>query len=258
MSQFVMHVDRIVSSYFYVFTRIGGIFVSMPVLGSKLVPVRIRILLTILITALVVPMITNLPSIPPMSLLGIMTTIYQILIGIIIGMILQIIFQVVVVGGQVIAMQSGLGFATMNDPQTRQSIPIVGQFYMMAVTLIFLSLNGHLLVIQLIVDSFKTLPIGMNFFNANQVQSIFYFSAIMFSGAVSIALPAIVGLLIVNFSFGVMTKAAPQLNIFAIGFPITLIFGLIIMCISFPVMMSNLQDIMAESFHLITKVLGVA
>ncbi len=258
MSQYLLNLHTVVASYLYVLIRITSIFVSMPVIGTRLVPARIRIILGILITVVVAPMLPSISAIDPFSLLGFMTAAVQVLIGVVIGLVVQITFQVVILGGQVMSMQCGLGFATMNDPQTSVTMPMISQFYLMAVTLVFLALNGHLLIIKLVIDSFNSLPVGMNFFNHLQIDKLLHFTAIMFSGAISIALPAIISILVVNFTFGIMTKAAPQLNIFSIGFPITLVFGLSIMCLTFPIMMSNVQDIMAQSFQLISKMLGAS
>lgn len=258
MEHFLLNLHTLIASYIYVFLRIGSMFVSMPVIGTKLVPLRIRTFLAILITAVIAPLLPPLPAIDPISIAGFITALTQISIGILVGLVVQITFQVVILGGEILAMQSGLNFATMNDPQFNQNVPTISQFYLMAVTLTFLGFNGHLLVIQFIVDSFKTLPIGSFFFTHMQIKDLFNFSAIMFSGAITIALPAIISLLIVNLTFGVMTKAAPQLNIFSIGFPLTLVFGLGIMFFTFPVMMSNVRDIMATSFKIISTVLGVS
>ncbi len=258
MDHYLLNLHTLVASYLYVFLRIGSMFVSMPVIGTKLVPLRIRTLLSILLTVVVAPMLPPLPAIDPLTLLGFITACTQVGIGIIVGLVIQVTFQVVILGGEILAMQSGLSFATMNDPQFHQNVPTISQFYLMAVTLLFLSFNGHLMVIEFIQDSFKTLPIGTNFFTHMEIKNIFEFTAIMFSGAVTIALPAIISLLIVNLTFGIMAKAAPQLNIFSIGFPLTLIFGLAIMFFTFPMMMGNVRDIMITSFQIISKVLGVS
>jgi flagellar biosynthetic protein FliR len=151
----------------------------------------------------------------------------QILIGATMGFVLQLLFQIHVLAGQIVAMQMGLGFASMNDPTMGISVAVVAQVFTMLVTLLFLSVNGHLVVIEVLVESFTTLPLGEFFLVSDFRAVVLRFSWVM-AAAVLIGLPAITALLIVNLSFGVMMRAAPQLNIFSIGFPLTLVFGLFI------------------------------
>jgi flagellar biosynthetic protein FliR len=125
-------------------------------------------------------------------------------------------------------LQTGLGFASIVDPVNGISVPAVGQFYLILATLLFWSLDGHLSMIRMIVMSFEAFPIGEAWFAPEQFRDIAHWAGWMFISAVTISLAPIVSLLIVNLAFGVMTKAAPQLNIFSIGFAIAQIMGLII------------------------------
>ena len=158
------------------------------------------------------------------------------------GLSLQLLFQVHVMAGQIIAMQMGLGFASMNDPSMGISVAVVAQVFTMLVTLLFLAMNGHLVVLEVLVESFNTLPIGETLAATDFEALVYRFSWVMAS-AILIGLPAIAALLIVNLSFGVMMRAAPQLNIFSIGFPLTLIFGLFILWVLLSNVLGQYQEV---------------
>jgi flagellar biosynthetic protein FliR len=134
--------------------------------------------------------------------------------------------------GQIIAMQTGLGFASIVDPVNGVNVTTIGQFYLILATLIFWTVDGHLLLINMVVISFEAFPIDGPWWTGEQFKQIAHWGAWMFVSAVTIALAPIVSLLIVNLSFGVMTKAAPQLNIFSLGFAIAQITGLVIIWIT--------------------------
>ncbi len=221
-------IGRWVSGYLWVLFRIGAVLMTMPVIGTQLVPMRIRMYLALAVTALVAPQITDVPDLDALALGTWVVIAEQILIGAAMGFMLQLLFQIHVIAGQIVAMQMGLGFASMNDPAMGITVAVVAQIFTMLVTLLFLALNGHLIVIEVLVESFTTLPLGQTLQAADFHTLVLRFSWVM-AAALLIGLPAITALLIVNLSFGVMMRAAPQLNIFSIGFPLTLVFGLFIL-----------------------------
>ncbi len=213
-------------SMMWPFFRIGGFLLAAPILGTQLVPARIRISLALLFTLAVRPVLPPMPEIDPLSLASVVMIFQQVLIGIALGFSLQLLLQLFVVAGQVIAMQMGLGFAQMVDPTNGVSVTVVSQFHLMLVYLLFLAMNGHLAMIEVFLESFHTLPIGTGFFSNAALWKLAGWAAWMFSSAIVMALPALTSLLIINFSLGVVTRAAPQLNIFAVGFPFMLVIGL--------------------------------
>lgn len=214
----------------------------MPVFGTQLVPARIKIIIVFSLSML---MFSQLP-IPQaqdyFNLYGLMIAFNQIIIGVAMGLFLQFMFQAFIIAGQLIAMQIGLGFASMVDPQNGVSVPAISQVYLMIVTLMYLSINGHLMAIEVLLESFYSLPIGLNFFEIKSLEQWVGWGSWMFKGALKIALPAIGTLLLVNFAFGVMTKAAPQLNIFTIGFPITMIFGILVIWLTLGVTLPGFYE----------------
>lgn len=236
-----------VSQYFYPFARIAGCLGVMPLLGSKLVPRQIRILLSVFITLIIAPLLPPMPNVEPMSLASFIIIFEQMLIGIVLGFMVEIVTQIFVLAGQLIAMQTGLGIATTVDPAQGVSVVVVSQWFLFLISLTFLALNGHLIVIEVVVESFYTMPIGGGAWSADDYGRMVRWGGWMFASALVIALPALTSLLIVNFAFGVMTRAAPQLNIFSLGFPVTMLVGLAIIWLTI--------GHLGESFHTLLETL---
>ena len=216
------------SDYLLAFTRITGLFISMVGLSAQSIPTPIRNLLAILLTAMIVPMIEPVAMPELFSISGFIEVFKQLTIGIAIGFISMMVINTFVLAGQIIAMQTGLGFASIVDPINGINVPAVGQFYLILATLLFWTFDGHLFMIEMLVVSFDAFPINDAWFTPQQFKEIAHWGGWMFISAVTISLAPIVSLLIVNLAFGVMTKAAPQLNIFSIGFAIAQLTGLFI------------------------------
>jgi len=249
-------IAALVGSYFWPFIRIGAAFMAAPVTGSKTVPVRVRLAMALVITSVVVPVMPPGPAIDPFSLPALSIIIQQVLIGVAMGFSLQLVFSAVVTGGQVIAMKMGLGFASMVDPQNGRQVPVVSQFYLLLVTLLFLVFNGHLMLVRFLVDSFEVLPVAADGITRDGIWTLVSWGSRMFEGAVWLAVPAVGSLLVVNTAFGVMARAAPQLNIFAVGFPMTLIFGFVVLLFALPTVVPQFRALMNEGFALAGRVLA--
>jgi len=149
----------------------------------------------------------------------------------------------------------GLGFASMVDPQNGQQAPVVSQLYTMTGTLIFLSLDGHLLLIKMLLDSFTSLPIGPDGLTKADIWAIIAWSSRMFAGGILLAMPLVISLLLVNIGFGVATRAAPQLNIFSVGFPVTLMLGLALIWLTFPNVLGQFSGMLTDAYELIEQLL---
>jgi len=218
-----------IANYFWPFIRIAAMLMVMTVTGARFVPSRVRLYLSLAITFAAMPVIPDVNiSVPLFSLGGFLITFNQIMIGIAMGMVTQFIIQTFVMLGQIIGMQSSLGFASMVDPANGQSTPLLGQLFMFLATLFFLVSDGHLKLIQLVVFSFKTLPIGSGGLQASDYREMATWLSMIFKVALNMSLSGIIALLTINLSFGVMTRAAPQLNIFSLGFAFALLIGLLI------------------------------
>ena len=235
------------------FLRVGACFMVAPAFGAVFVPARIRIVLAGAVTLIIAPLIPTPTTIATFSAAGVVVTIQQVIIGVAIGFSLQLLFDAVTLGGQLLANSMGLSFAFNTDPERGIETPVVGQLYSLLVMLTFLALNGHLALIEVLVDGFRTLPVGTDGLGQDGVWSVVEWGAQLFSGALSIALPGVTALLIVNVAFGVMSRAAPQLNLFAVGFPITLVFGLLIVLAGLPAVQTTFTHLLADAFGLLRQ-----
>lgn len=214
------------------FMRISGMLATMVGLSAKTVPTTVRALLTLFITLIILPVIPPVQVDEIFSMSTFVLVIQQLIIGISLGFISTMVLNTFVLAGQVVAMQTGLGFASIVDPVNGINVPAVGQFYLILATLLFWALDGHLAMIRMVVMSFTAFPVGEAWLQPEQFREIAHWAGWMFISAVTLSLAPIVSLLIVNLAFGVMTKAAPQLNIFSLGFSIAQIMGLVIIWIT--------------------------
>lgn len=218
--------------YILPFARLSGFLMTLSVLGSRNIPARFRLLLALAITVVVVPVLPPVDSVELFSARSFVLIIEQTMIGIALGFVSRLMLETFVIGAQVTAMQSGLGFASLVDPSNGTSVPALGQFFLMLTTLMFISVDGHLVMIRLVVESFTSFPIGSSQSVTDMFFELVSWARWIFAAALLMALVSIASLLIVNISFGVMTRAAPQINVFAVGFPLTMVTGLILVWLS--------------------------
>ncbi|MCC6535463.1 MAG: flagellar biosynthetic protein FliR [Burkholderiales bacterium] len=206
-------------------TRVLALLAAAPVLGQTRLPVPVRIGLALAVVAALAPSLPAQPPVAPASAAGMLVLATQIVIGLAMGFALRLVFVAVEMAGDLIGLQMGLGFAMFYDPGNIQHTPILGQFMSLLATLVFLAINGHLLIISALAESFHTLPIAAQPPGASFFQVLARHGAIVFVTGLQLALPLIVTMLVVNLALGVLTRSAPQLNIFAVGFPVTLAIG---------------------------------
>lgn len=248
---------QFIGQYLWPMMRIGAFYFAVPIIGARTVPARVRLILMLFTTLLLVPVLPPAPIVSIFSWSGFVMVVHEVLIGITLGFALQVVLHVFILAGQFIAMKMGLGFAAMNDPSSGVSTTIMSQFYLLLSTLLFLSVNGHLVVLQLMIDSFTSFPIGGEGFDRSSFLAIVQLGSWMFSAALLIALPLFTSLMIVNMSFGVMSRSAPQMNVFTVGFPITLVFGLALMWFSLGNFLPIYFDIMDEGIGLLRRLVEV-
>jgi len=201
-------------------------------------------------------MLPPLPQVSPLSAAGLQITVQQLLIGAAIGFVLQIVFDALAMGGQLLANTMGLSFAFNVDPLRGTSAPVLGQFYTLIATLTFLALNGHIAILQVLIDGFRGLPIGTAGLGSEGYWQIVSWGSQLFRGALMVALPGLTALLVVNLAFGVVSRAAPSLNLFAIGFPVTLVCGLLIVLAGLPAMQEGFVALMRESLGFVAALTG--
>nr|WP_030141072.1 flagellar biosynthetic protein FliR [Pseudomonas fluorescens] len=239
-----------VASFVLPLFRVTAVLMSMPVFGTTLVPGRVRLYLALAITVVIAPGLPPMPPVNALDLNALMLVAEQILIGALLGFSLQLFFQAFVVAGQIISIQMGMAFASMIDPTNGVNTAVIGQFLTMLVTLLFLAMNGHLVVFEVLTESFTTMPVGSAML-VNHFWEIAGKLGWVLGAAMVLVLPAITALLVVNIAFGVMTRAAPQLNIFSIGFPLTLVLGMVIFWVSLGDILNQYQPLATQALQLL-------
>lgn len=244
-----------VSDFLWPFFRIGAFFMIVPIFGAQVVPARIRMGLALAMTVALYPVLPPMPVIEVTGLQSLVIIAMQLLIGLTLGFVVLTILQVFVLAGQTISMQMGLGFASMVDPANGVSVAVLSQWYQVLVTLVFLSINGHLIVLEVLAESFFLMPVSDSAFSQSVFMSVAQFGAWLFEASLMLALPAIAALLLVNLTFGVMTRAAPQLNVFALGFPVTMLAGLVIVWASYWVALPMVQQLLDVHLDFMMQIL---
>ncbi len=236
------------SEFMWPFARVTGLLLIAPLIGSSYIPLYIKVLVATAITIFIVPLIEAPTDIDPLSFNGLTMLMQQIMIGLIIGLIMQVAFNAITIAGENIALTMGLGFASMTDPANGVTIPVVSQIMTVFASLYFLALNGHIALIQLLIESFSLQPI-VSTLSLDTALSVAEWGARMFIGALLVSIPAVTALLVVNIAMGLMTRVAPQMNIFSVGFPLTMMLGFIAIAITIPMAMRIFQDILEQSIE---------
>lgn len=237
--------------------RIGAMLMAAPIFNIRQIPVRFRMLLAVLITLLVQPVLPAVPVVSVFSTDALLIAVQQLLVGAALGFLMQMAFQALIFGGQVMAYSMGLGFANMMDPANGVQVPVVAQFWLILAMLAFVMMNGHLVLISAIVDTFSVIPVATDGLSRSGAWELLSWASRMFAAGVLMAMPVIVALLLINIGMGVVSRAAPQLNIFAIGFPITLMMGFLLIWVTLPQVMTNFGNLVTEAFTRAATVLSM-
>lgn len=216
-----------------------------PLLGHNVIPMRVKIGLAVALSVIVGSIIPTPPSVPLVSVKAIGLIIEQLLIGMAIGLCIRMIFATVQAAGEYIGMQMGLGFATMYSAATGANSVIIARLLDTLAMLLFFAVNGHLIIIQILVNTFTELPIGQFEFNPDAWKMLVVYAKTIFSAGLLLSLPMLTALLLMNLAMGILNRSAPQLTVFSIGFPLTLLVGLVLLMI----LMMNLSPFMESLFY---------
>jgi flagellar biosynthetic protein FliR len=247
--------EAYVAQGFFPFARIGACLMVAPVFGARFVPSRTKIILAVAITALVAPMIPA-PAITPFSPQGFVVLFQQLLIGVAIGFALQIVFDALALSGQLLANSMGLSFAFNIDPLRGSSTPALGQLYVILATLTFLALGGHVALIEMLVAGLTSMPVGLEGLGHDGLWALVLWGGTLFSGAIGIALPGVTALMVVNLAFGVVSRAAPALNLFAVGFPVSLVIGFLVVLAGIEPLQAAFTELLAQGFEFLRSLHG--
>ena len=243
-----------IAAFVFPLARILALISSAPVLGNKQIPIRVKIGLGMLITVIVAPTIAMPANIEPASAEGIFVLAQQILVGLAMGFTMRLVFTAVEMAGDLAGMQMGLGFASFYDPVNASYSPIIAQFLGILTTLAFLSFDGHLYMLSALVDSFQAFPVSASMPSAIAFRTMTEWGTIIFTHSLQLSMPLIGALMITNLALGILTRSAPQLNIFAIGFPITLTVGFATLALSLPYLAPMLNHAIYEGLDTMQRI----
>lgn len=239
-----------VDRFFWPLMRVSAFLAAAPILGARYAPRRIRLIFAIVIAALLAMI---LPPPPSLSLFGAewwLAVMVQVAIGLAMGFLLHIVFEAIVLGAELISSAAGLSFAQLTDPLRGVQSGVLGQFAMVLCILLFLAMDGHLALVRLLAESFGPMPVGGGL-PSSIISDTLRFSSQLFVGAIAVALPAVTALLAVYLAFGVVSRAAPTLNLFAVGFPAALIATILILHITLPGFATELQTLVEQALLLL-------
>lgn len=229
--------------FIFPFVRILALVASAPILGNKQVLARVKIGLALMLTVIIAPTLSTQPDVEAASALGLLVLLQQLLAGLAMGFTMRLIFTAVEMSGDLAGMQMGLGFASFFDPLNASFTPVVAQFLGIIAALAFLGMDGHLYMLEALAESFKTFPISSSVPSAMALHTLAAWGGNIFTYALQLSMPVIGALLITNLALGILTRSAPQLNIFAIGFPITLVVGFGALILSLPYLSPLLEHL---------------
>lgn len=241
-------------AFLWPFVRILALVGTAPVLSHRAIAPQVKIGLALAIAVVVAP---TLPA-PPASTLaswnGFGVLAQQVAVGAAMGFMLRLMFAAIELAGDLIGLSMGLSFATFVDPQNSDQTPLVGSFLGLLASLVFLAINGHLIMINGIVESFRVFPVGsMPTTGTGMLRDFALMGAEIFRVGVHLALPVIAALLVVNLAIGVMTRAAPQLNLMSFGFPVGLLAGLWMLWIAAPWMTAAIERHLEKSLAFLLR-----
>ena len=241
--------------YFWPLLRVLALISTAPILSERTVPKRVKLGLGVVITFIIAP---NLPAneVTIFSMDGLWLALQQLLIGVALGFTMQFAFAVIRTAGELIGLQMGLSFATFFDPSSNLNMPVLARFMDLLALLLFLTFNGHLWLISMLVDTFHTLPIGGEPVNSNAFLALARAGGMIFLNGLMLALPVITMLLTLNLSLGLLNRMAPQLSVFSIGFPVTLSVGILLMVTLMPLIAPFCEHLFSEVFNLLADILS--
>ena len=250
----VADIVQLLNQFLWPLVRVSTLLLAGPFFSLAAVNLRVRVAIILVLTWMIYPLV-DVPDIDPFSFSAVTGIFHEVLVGGLMGLTLQIVIAALVVAGQAIAGSMGLSMANMIDPNLG-NVPSLAQFFLIIGTLLFLSLGGHLVMISVLYSSFELLPIASGGFNTDMILSLLNWSSELFVGAVVIAFPIMIGLLLVNALLGLVSRAAPSLNVFAIGFPALIPLGLGMLLLTMTIWFEQVENLWFVGFSKMTEIIG--
>lgn len=241
--------------FFFPLARIMGLIAVAPVFSNAALPRRTRLIIGLVVAYALAPALPPMPQVPAGSWIGLAILGEQILIGLLMGTVLRLVFAAIDLAGELIGLQMGLSFAVFYDPNSSGQTPVVTEFLSLLATLTFLAMDGHLVILSALAESFTLLPVSTHPFALKGIGGLLAWAGTLFSAGVMLSLPLIAALLIANLALGVLTRMAPTLNLFAVGFPVTLTAGFVALMLSLPYFGAALGRLYERGFSALETVL---
>ena len=225
-----------ISPILWPFLRVLAVFTVAPVFSMRAIPMRVKVGLAFLVALCAQAVLTDQPVISVNGREALGAVAQQVVVGLAIGFAVRLVFSAVELAGEIIGLQMGLNFASFFDPASNAQVSAVARFYGHMATLLFVVINGHLMVLMAVVKSFERFPVQGHWMAAVGQMRLHELGAALFASALWIALPMVVMLLFVNLTLGIISRVAPQMNIYAVGFPVTLTVGLLGIAATLPLL----------------------
>jgi flagellar biosynthesis protein FliR len=232
------------------FLRVLAVFSVAPVFSMRTVPMRVKIGLAFLVALCAQGVLGDQPIISVNGREALGAVAQQVAVGLSIGFAVRLVFSAVELAGEIIGLQMGLNFASFFDPASNAQVSAVARFFGHMSLLLFVVINGHLLILMAVVKSFDRFPVDGNFLAALGQMRLYELGASLFSSALWIALPMIALLLFVNLTLGIISRVAPQMNIYAVGFPVTLTVGMLGIVATLPLLEQPVLALMQRAVDL--------
>ena len=235
-----------IASLIWPLTRILGLVTASPFFGNARIPQTVQLSLGVMMAMAIAPLVPALPATDPASWAGLLILAKELITGVAMGIAMRIVFAAVEMAGEISSLTMGLGFASFFDPMSQGRSSAISQFLVWIATLAMLVANVHLLLLEALAESFFTLPIAADAFHGGGFWELATWGARIFSAGLQLAMPLVAALLIVNVALGILTRAAPQLNLFGIGFPITLSAGFLVLMIGLPYLATPMMNLLHQ------------
>ena len=242
-----------IAAFLWPLTRILGLIATAPLFGNLAIPVRVKLGLGIMLALVIAPTVPALPAADPMSLSGMLVLMQELVIGLAMGFAMRVVFAAVEMAGEICGLTMGFGFATFFDPQTRARSSAIAQFLALLTLMVFLATNIHLMMLSTLAESFISMPVSALPAGAGGFRTLANWGGLIFSAGVQLSLPIIAALLITNIALGILTRAAPQLNLFGIGFPVTLGAGFIVLALMLPYLATPIEKLLSEGLGMMQQ-----
>jgi flagellar biosynthesis protein FliR len=222
------------AAFLWPLVRILALVSAAPLFGNSAVTTRVKVGLSSFITIIVAPTLGPMPQVTVFSAMGVWIIVNQLLIGAALGLTMQIVFVAIQATGEFVGLGMGLGFATFFDQQSAGSTAVLSSYLNVFAMLVFLVLDGHLQMVSALIATFQTLPISADLLGAGGWRTLANWGGTVFSMGLLLALPVVAALLITNLALGILNRAAPQIGVFQIGFPVTMLVGMLLLQLMVP------------------------